>query len=129
MVEIPRDFFNYSKILKCLGKISVAVHDGMTSGLTVSHELEGDSFDIDIDVNGGVYVRNYTVTVELPDGSDAVLNLYIQENDKDRWPLMCDCDELGIAYADALDGHTGSPTIFSQIAEILKGDPQVSGLI
>lgn len=54
---IPRDLFNESKLLKCLGQLTLKIHDGKAPGLTV--EDEGDEFDVRQEPSDGtLYVAN-----------------------------------------------------------------------
>lgn len=47
---IPRDLFNESKLLKCLGRLCLMIHEGQTGRLTFEHE---GSFEIDQNIDSG----------------------------------------------------------------------------
>lgn len=63
---IPRDLFNEANLLKCLGKISLMVHEGRFQGkINIDHEDASKGFKI----------------VQNPhDGSISVSNLHIYDN-------------------------------------------------
>lgn len=87
---VPRDLFNESKLLKCLGQLALLIHDGRDrngrqtpSGLAVEHD--GEEFRIDQrEEDGGLCV----VGLEFKAGSN-VLDLYSAYNSKDPYPLLC----------------------------------------
>jgi hypothetical protein len=59
MRVIPRDLFNEAKLLKCLGQISLLVHDGKIQGLSIEHEHEMSGFVIEQNGDdGSIYVTN-----------------------------------------------------------------------
>lgn len=80
---IPRDFFNESKLLKCLGQFELIVsHTGPNVvGYSTSHD--GEPFDIRQDPNtGNLYVANYTVSIGIEE-----VRLYTPYNSKENYPL------------------------------------------
>ena len=62
---IPRDLFNEAKFLKCIGKLSLAIHDNknqIANHLTQVLEDESSGFQISqIGSCGGLFLRNYFV--------------------------------------------------------------------
>lgn len=91
---IPRDLFNESKLLKCLGQLSLLIHDGQTSRWQLRFEHDGDQFAIELDgMNGGLVCTN----VMLYLGSHEI-GLYSRYNSKAPFPL-CFYDE-----SDGTDG-------------------------
>jgi hypothetical protein len=79
---IPRDFFNESKLLKCLGKIELY----LMGNKNISVQFDNERFLIEQnDSDGSLYVSNYKVYI----GEDEV-SLYIPYNCKENWPLMAD---------------------------------------
>lgn len=82
---IPRDLFNESKLLKCMGRVVLLHHEGIDKGLLViQHKNPNRGFDIVQDTSSGIlYVRN--LTVHLNDGRRIMMGtLY---NSKDEYPL------------------------------------------
>lgn len=56
---MPRDLFNESKLLKCLGFITLMIHENRIKGLVVEHETEKTGFVIRQNQNdGSIYVEN-----------------------------------------------------------------------
>lgn len=86
---IPRDFFNESKLLCCLGKLSVAIHDGMTNGLNLRQQFENEPFVVAQDqADGSLTVLNYQVFL-----NDRPLYLYTTYNSRDKYPLKADYED------------------------------------
>lgn len=91
MRVIPRDLFNESKLLKCLGQLSLIAHDGLdcrrqrVERLIVEFEegLEGDPFMIEQnEMSGALYCR--TLRVEVNGRLVSVASTY---NSKSPFPL------------------------------------------
>jgi hypothetical protein len=84
---VPRDLFNESKLLKCLGKVSVMILDGNFSpyGLKDAFDDEqSDRFLIDLDGESALlYCSNYHVF----DKNGVEIELGSRYNSKDPWPL------------------------------------------
>jgi hypothetical protein len=83
---IPRDFFNESKLLKCMGQLAVRILDGrIPEGITIEVEEAGEAFDIQLSNEFGcLFVANYPVTVN---GEEYFFGtLY---NSKDAYPMIC----------------------------------------
>lgn len=83
---LPRDLFNEAKLLKCLGKLSLAIHDGMAP---YQFELEHDDCDgvagFAIEQrtdDGGLYCTNLRLTL-----NGLTVALYTHYNSKDNYPL------------------------------------------
>lgn len=97
MRVIPRDLFNESKLLKCLGQLALFAHDGIDGNrrafpksLSLSHD--GDAFDIQQDPSdGGLQCEN--LVLRTSDGER--LRVYSIYNSKSPYPLCCEHDELG----------------------------------
>jgi hypothetical protein len=84
---IPRDLFNESKLLKCLGQLSLLIHDGKTRGVPLSIEHDDSDcpgFDIQQDGDRAtLFVSNVAVRID----GVAPLNLGLPINARDRYPL------------------------------------------
>ena len=88
---IPRDLFNESKLLKCLGRLALLVHDGQFCDLLTvdAFALEGGGFDIDLDPS-----RNALFCRNLPFlNGDTRLYLISTYNSKSAYPLFCVTDD------------------------------------
>lgn len=82
---IPRDFFNESKLLKCMGQLSLKIHDGeVPEGIAISIDSSGEPFDIRQD-HDSIYVSNYEVTV-----NNVPVTMKTTYNSKAPFPLMCE---------------------------------------
>ena len=94
MRVIPRDLFNESKLLKCLGKLSVYVLDRRFP-YEVLDDLEDsiNGFKIVQDEDGNIYCKNYKFLV-LKDNKDHSLSFYTPLNSKRPFPLYCDYIEV-----------------------------------
>ena len=81
---IPRDLFNESKLLKCLGQLQLYIHDNNRMGFKV--EFDGEPFDICQNVHdGSIYVRNYQVYL-----NNDLVTLYHPLNAKGPYPMQAD---------------------------------------
>lgn len=86
---IPRDLFNESKLLKCLGRLTVLIHTGELTG--IRFESDGNAFDIvQLSADGGLQCRNIEFRV-----GDKYLNLYSIYNSKEPYPFLCETDDHG----------------------------------
>lgn len=85
---IPRDFFNESKLLKCLGKLELCIHDNSTNDLPLVSIFDGERFIIELSDYGFLYCLNYKVFV-----NDIEIYLYTPYNNRDNYPLYGDYKE------------------------------------
>jgi hypothetical protein len=84
---IPRDLFNESKLLKCLGRLALQIHErAAPDGLAVYHNCEeSDGFKIQQDKSdGGLFVANLVFT--LP--GKGVLTFKTLYSSKLAYPLI-----------------------------------------
>lgn len=111
---IPRDLFNESKLLKCLGQLALLVHEGKVPNVTVKNT--GRFFEI--------YQRYSDGGLEVINGIDfklgsKFLELYTVYNSKENYPLLCGyvddsgCVEVSVFHEDG--------TLTSEFCEYLKG--------
>jgi hypothetical protein len=110
---IPRDLFNEAKLLKCLGRLALLIHNELTGGhpLKLLHRNPTRGFEIEQNQDDGtLYCRNlkcYCRTHEL--------TLVAPYNAKDPYPLLCYYkDEEGYVFDD--DGELNP-----QFLEFLAG--------
>jgi CheY-like chemotaxis protein len=97
---VPRDLFNESKLLKCLGKISIGILDGKLGEhrLTEKHTRTEKGFIILQNEDGDIICDNYRV---FKGGEE--IYLFTRLNSKAVWPLMT-IDHKG-EYIDVLDDN------------------------
>lgn len=97
---LPRDLFNEAKLLKCLGKISLLVHDEMIKGLNITHGDERKGFKIGQDCDGNIFVEN----LYFFDNDGEPVFFHTGLNDKSAWPLVMNYkDETYFPFNS--DGH------------------------
>jgi hypothetical protein len=92
MRVVPRDLFNESKLLKCLGHLSLAIHEDKLLKYGVEQSLEDDDigFLTDHTEDGDTYCLNYNVWVPMPLlGDKLCLQLLSRLNSKEAFPLYC----------------------------------------
>ena len=80
---IPRDLFNESKLLKCMGKIALLVEDGMIPGLTIDEYPEDAGFQVEQGISGEIFIANLIFT----DKQGEEVFFYTPLNSKEAWPL------------------------------------------
>ncbi len=96
---IPRDLFNESKLLKCMGQVALLNHEGKDGGrLVLQHKNPKKGFEIVQDgSDGSIYVRN--LTVHLRDGRRVWMGTTL--NSREPYPLVFNClDECGSVFND-----------------------------
>jgi hypothetical protein len=85
---IPRDLFNESKLLKCLGKISLYIHDNLLAPYNASNELENPEEGFIIEQSpddGSIHCSNYIFMI-----NGQPVSLYTPLNSRGNWPLLTD---------------------------------------
>jgi hypothetical protein len=89
---IPRDLFNEAKLLKCLGKLSLLIHEQMIDGLNVNHEDELNGFKFSQCTGSGfITVSN----LHFFDNNGTPIYCYHPLNCKDKWPMQIEyLDEI-----------------------------------
>jgi hypothetical protein len=105
---IPRDLFNESMLLKCIGRLTLLIHDGGIQGLGFEHD--GESFDVVQDESDGsisVSTVRFFIPGYQPDGSyKRELHLATPLNSRQAWPLWLDLDGESYRVFDS----EGNPT-------------------
>lgn len=97
---IPRDFFNEAKLLKCMGHLALKVHDGLVpEGITISIRESGKPFEIILDHDGHLWIKNYPVLVN---GKGVIMKTVY--NSKSPYPFYCEIAGEEITVFDD-DGH------------------------
>jgi hypothetical protein len=83
---IPRDFFNEAKLLKCMGQLSLKIHDGVfPEGISLSITENGQPFFIDRNYDdSGLCVLNYRVELN---GREVICSS--PYNSKRNYPFYC----------------------------------------
>ena len=109
---IPRDLFNESKLLKCLGGLALLLHDHEGRGpLSLEHEDPETGFVIEQDeASGDLYCTNLTLYLH---GEQAIA-IWLNYNSKQPYPLYC--DGAGNYYAILDDSGEFSPGFLDYVA-------------
>jgi len=87
---IPRDLFNEAKLLKCIGRLCLLIHDGFDNGISFEHD--GEPFQIGLMDDGFLAVNNIEFSI-----GDEYLIIKSQYNAKTNYPLYLEhdyCDYL-----------------------------------
>ena len=79
---LPRDLFNEAKLLKCLGRVTLAIENGW---FPLEYKYNGGPFDIQQNSDGDLTCLNVTF--------DKGLTFYKPLNSKKSWPLVCVTNE------------------------------------
>lgn len=83
---VPRDLFNESKLLKCIGQLVLLIHDGnRPNGLDFIHDDE--PFDIRLLEDGHLIIKN--IRFKIKNKYILFKSLY---NSKRPYPLLCEHD-------------------------------------
>jgi hypothetical protein len=86
---IPRDLFNEAKLLKCLGQLSLLIHDGKAGALVMDHDKPERGFVIDQDPScGAIYCTNLRVSLK-----GRRIRVKSSLNSRDAYPLVFEYDE------------------------------------
>lgn len=90
---IPRDLFNESKLLKCLGKLYIESENEEEGKIVLDHY--GAPFAIEQDPSSGsIYVSKASMAVIV---NDRDVHLYTTLNSRYDWPLYCDYKDETVA--------------------------------
>lgn len=83
---IPRDLFNEAKLLKCLGQLALAIHNGVRWPLRLEHESAESGFQIEQDTtDGGLFCSNLILYC-----GTQFIELHTPLNSKSAYPLQFD---------------------------------------
>lgn len=84
---LPRDLFNEANLLKCIGKLTLMIEDGMIPWL--SYHCDGDVFNIcQHGADGSLYVANIQFFAH-----NQTLVFWRPLNSREAWPLMLSTEE------------------------------------
>ncbi len=104
---LPRDLFNEASLLKCLGRVSLLIEDGMApSGMRLEHTGQ-NGFEIDQSPGSGDLCCMNLMLI-TPDGRRSFL--WRNHNSREEWPLfvgaMVDGEEEEIEVFDTVGNFT-----------------------
>ena len=82
---VPRDLFNEAKLLKCLGKVTLFIVDGIIPGLNMEFGDTWEGFEIlQNEDDGSIESGN----ISFFDNSGRAVEFFNPLNSKGPWPLM-----------------------------------------
>lgn len=100
---IPRDLFNEAKLLKCLGQLSLLIHNGMCP-MRVIHDADRFvGFAIDQDQSDGSFYCSNLKFYFKRDGKDVEARFRTSLNSRENYPLCTttpEGEEIGVFEAD-----------------------------
>ena len=94
---LPRDLFNDAKLLKCLGFLTLRIHDNAIQGLRFEHD--GEPFDIRLSESGNLWVTNLHFYLGM---TDQPVHFFTVYNSMTDFPLQYwfDDDDTGFVFDD-----------------------------
>jgi hypothetical protein len=99
---IPRDFFNESKLLKCMGQLSLKILDGLLpEGVKIEIYESGEAFEVGLTNDGRLFINNYDTII-----NDTYVSLSTTYNAKDNFPLICFHDDIETTVFDEAGNFT-----------------------
>lgn len=99
---IPRDFFNESKLLKCMGQLSLKILDcKLPDGIKIEIDECGSPFVINQTTDGRLFLQDYDVTI-----NDIYVSMSTTYNSKDNYPLVCIHDDVETTVFDDAGNFT-----------------------
>lgn len=79
---LPRDLFNEAKLLACIGRLCMLIHDGVINNLTFEHY--DNEFKIEQDTSdGSISVTNIVFFTD----NKEIITFYHPLNSKGKWSL------------------------------------------
>lgn len=111
---LPRDLFNEAKLLKCAGKLVLAIEDGYVTNVTYEHDTTfTQNFIVGQDQSdGSVYLHNlkfYLCGVEL--------GFSVPQDKTQSWNAYVDSFPLGFESLPVFDEHGKLTTEFRLACE------------
>jgi len=100
---IPRDLFNEAKLLKCLGQLSLKIHDGVVWPIQLVHNKNEGFAIAQHAYSGDIYCANVSLNHKRGK-SVKEIPLYSGLNSHLRYPLIFDIDfgeKEGFVFNDA----------------------------
>lgn len=97
---LPRDLFNDAKLIKCMGQLSLLIHDGkLPVGFALEHDDDDEKgFVVEFDQDHNhLFCSNLRLFYY-----DNMINLFIPYNSRENYPLCCWIDSavMGVLSED-----------------------------
>jgi len=109
--EAPRDLFNEANLLKCVGHVSLYLHDHPIDKVLFIHDRTDDGYEIGQDYSdGSIYITNFRFSVR-----GRWYRLYRPLNSREPWPLW-------MAHpVDDIEVFTEDGTLAADFIAFMKG--------
>lgn len=113
---IPRDFFNEAKLLKCMGRLAVLIHDcKLPPGISITLSGQSDEpFDVRMTVDGCLTIVNCAAKI-----NGFGVRFKTTYNSMSSYPLICEFGE-GVEVDVLDDGGNFMTTFASEVKRILR---------
>lgn len=85
---LPRDLFNEAKLLKCIGRLCLLIHDGMTPVQMSFDDENLEQFEIGLLEDGYLAIRNLTILIK---GESFLFKS--KYNSQENYPLYVECND------------------------------------
>jgi hypothetical protein len=83
---LPRDLFNESKLLKCIGRLCLLIHNRLTP-VKMGFDEHGEPFEIKQLQDGELFISNYDISIKKK-----IFLFKSKYNSKANYPLYLDYD-------------------------------------
>lgn len=108
---IPRDLFNESKLLKCIGRLTLLIHDGFIVG-DMTFEHDDTPFKIGLTDDGFLSIKNIIFKIH-----GTVVFFKCLYNSENRYSLFCEYEYCDYLVFDEEGQYTDE---FKQFCDTLK---------
>lgn len=91
---LPRDLFNESKLLKCIGRLCLLILDGLTP-VPMSYDETGEPFRIALNEEGSLTIQNLPIYIK-----GKIFEFKTIYNSKANYPLYVEFDYVDYLVFD-----------------------------
>ena len=102
---LPRDLFNEAKLLKCLGRLTLLIHDNNETVRGINFGHDGEDFRIVLTEDGHLMVSN----LEFYHDADLLI-FKTAYNSRGNWPLLMEFENCEYCVFDE-DGNIDSELV------------------
>lgn len=86
---LPRDLFNEAKLLKCLGRLSLLIEDGMLPMRVIHDTMTDPGFLVDQNPDDGSFFCANLQFYAPRQGRLRLVPFHSALNSRESWPLLC----------------------------------------
>jgi hypothetical protein len=91
---IPRDLFNEAKLLKCIGRLCLLIHDGKTP-IPITFDHDGGEFRISMTNDGSLIITNIEFSI-----NNQPYYFKTTYNSKSNYPLYMEYEDVDYLVFD-----------------------------